>query len=456
MNGTLLKQYCTICYLLLHIACTAQDLVANGGFEQYTFPPNYTGQFNRCIGWGNANSSFASPDYLHTQGSGPVQLPNSVFGTVSPFMGEAIMGVTMFNEPGTNFREYISTQFTAPMVVGTTYTISFQLTNGTADQARGYSSDHIGVRLSTGPLHQNWTSPLGLTPQMEIAGEFWSTSWEAVQFTFTADSAYQYFTLGNFYDDASTSYTQHVNTQVEGAYCFVDNVAVTPGHMQIVGPSGICVGDAVTLSVNNGMAHAWATTADPASILSTDSVLHVSPSQTTTYLAYGSSGTASFTVSVYPPPAVSLGNDVFLCAGDSFVLDVHSANATYLWQDGSTDAVYNVFGPGTYWVEVSNGICTTRDSLTVGYGDCLDIVIPNVITPNGDGKNDTWRIGVRASGGYAVQVFNRWGQKVFASANYANDWSARNLPDGTYFYIVTGATGKEYTGHLTVLGNGNR
>ncbi|MBS1941421.1 MAG: gliding motility-associated C-terminal domain-containing protein [Bacteroidetes bacterium] len=432
------KHIAALLCLLGNAPCIAQDLVQNGGFEQYTFLPNYGGQYNRCVGWGNAGSSMGTPDYLHLQGSGQVQLPNSIFGTVAPYAGSAVMGVTMIHTPGTNFREYISTQLSAPMVIGNTYNISLQLTNGAANQFVGYGCDHIGIRLSTAPLHQLGDAPLGLVPQLEIPGVFWSSSWQPISFSFTADSAYQYFTLGNFHDDASTSVELHVNTGVVGAYCFVDQVAVTPGHMQIAGPSGICLGDAVTLSVNNGMAHAWATTADPASILSTDPVLHVAPSQTTTYLAYGSSDTASFTVSVYPPPAISLGNDVFLCAGDSLVLDVHSANATYLWQDGSTDAVYNVFAPGTYWVEVSNGNCTIRDSLTVGYGDCqVEIEFPNVITPNGDGVNDLFRPVVnRGITNMSTVIYNRWGNMVFETSDPGVNWKANGVAGGTYFWLV--------------------
>jgi len=52
-------------------------------------------------------------------------------------------------------------------------------------------------------------------------------------------------------------------------------------------------------------------------------------------------------------------------------------------------------------------------------------------------------------------VFNRWGNLVYSSANYANNWKAKDLPDGTYFYeVIDGRSGKQLTGHLTVLRNG--
>ena len=59
-------------------------------------------------------------------------------------------------------------------------------------------------------------------------------------------------------------------------------------------------------------------------------------------------------------------------------------------------------------------------------------VIPNVITPNGDGLNDVLYIKNLPPGTH-IQVFNRWGQQVFSQANYNNDWAAEGLPAGTYY-----------------------
>lgn len=85
----------------------------------------------------------------------------------------------------------------------------------------------------------------------------------------------------------------------------------------------------------------------------------------------------------------------------------------------------------------------------------LSISIPNVITPNSDGQNDTWVINGLYRGGSSVKVFNRWGNLVFSSANYANTWRGGGLPDGTYFYeVIDGRIGQHLTGYLTILSNG--
>jgi gliding motility-associated-like protein/uncharacterized repeat protein (TIGR01451 family) len=82
--------------------------------------------------------------------------------------------------------------------------------------------------------------------------------------------------------------------------------------------------------------------------------------------------------------------------------------------------------------------------------------IPNVITPNGDGKND--RFEIKGLGKYAsnsIVIFNRYGDHVFERANYGNDWDAPGQVAGTYFYVlrVTGGSGEttEFKGWIQVI-----
>lgn len=67
------------------------------------------------------------------------------------------------------------------------------------------------------------------------------------------------------------------------------------------------------------------------------------------------------------PPSLSLGNDTTLCLGDQYILDASVLGATYLWQDNSTNSTLSVNLPGAYWVEVSAGACTVRDSINIHF-----------------------------------------------------------------------------------------
>lgn len=88
--------------------------------------------------------------------------------------------------------------------------------------------------------------------------------------------------------------------------------------------------------------------------------------------------------------------------------------------------------------------------------ELLGLRIPNIITPNGDGANDKWRIiGLESYPQNEVSIFNRWGNMVYEKQNYDNDWDAHGLNEGTYFYVlkVTDSNGKVQSlkGYITVL-----
>lgn len=66
-------------------------------------------------------------------------------------------------------------------------------------------------------------------------------------------------------------------------------------------------------------------------------------------------------------PSVDLGEDVVLCVGETLDLDVTNDLSTYVWQDGSTGTVFEVTGPGSYSVDVTNSCGTVSDEIEVGY-----------------------------------------------------------------------------------------
>jgi gliding motility-associated-like protein len=87
--------------------------------------------------------------------------------------------------------------------------------------------------------------------------------------------------------------------------------------------------------------------------------------------------------------------------------------------------------------------CATSLDVQVGFSNSSQcIFIPQVITPNGDGKNDTWIIkNIDLYPNAEVLVYNRWGQLVFQSKNVlANPWDGRSggklVPVDSYHYIL--------------------
>jgi gliding motility-associated-like protein len=110
--------------------------------------------------------------------------------------------------------------------------------------------------------------------------------------------------------------------------------------------------------------------------------------------------------------------------------------------------------PGTYNVILT---VTTADGCTntISYTQIViptEIEVPNVFSPNGDNQNDALVFpGVEYYPNTSLRVFNRWGQSVYESTNYKNNWRAPDVSEGTYFFVLKLANGKDYSGHVTLL-----
>lgn len=85
------------------------------------------------------------------------------------------------------------------------------------------------------------------------------------------------------------------------------------------------------------------------------------------------------------------------------------------------------------------------------------IVVPNAFTPNGDGINDTWVLQyLETYPNCTVDVFNRYGQRVFTSVGYGRPWDGRTngnlLPAATYYWVINPRNGKDVLkGSVTII-----
>jgi len=68
-----------------------------------------------------------------------------------------------------------------------------------------------------------------------------------------------------------------------------------------------------------------------------------------------------------------IGADTSICEGDTLVLDASTENATYLWQDNSTDSTLTITQTGTYWVRVTTFCGSSTDTIIVSPADSVDI-----------------------------------------------------------------------------------
>lgn len=149
-----------------------------------------------------------------------------------------------------------------------------------------------------------------------------------------------------------------------------------------------------------------------------------------------------------PVPAFALGPDTTVCEGTPLLLQAPVGNAyTYLWSDGSTGSTLLARQGGTYSVTVRSGCNSQTASRTLTANLC----VPNIITPNKDGRNDAFVVSSYNVGEWSVAIYNRWGKEVYQTERYLNDWGPNAAPGVYYYMLRRGATNSTLKGWLEVV-----
>jgi len=127
-------------------------------------------------------------------------------------------------------------------------------------------------------------------------------------------------------------------------------------------------------------------------------------------------------------------------ANDSTVLSFHWSPGTGLSNPNALRPLLQAMVDETYTLTaIGEGQCIATDDLKVKI--LKPVLVPNAFSPNGDGIHDTWNISNLSDyPGCTVEVFNRYGQRVFYSAGYGTPWDGtvggKPLPMATYYYVI--------------------
>ena len=190
---------------------------------------------------------------------------------------------------------------------------------------------------------------------------------------------------------------------------------------------------------------------------------------------YGCSQTGTHRLKAYPNPNIQLFSDPAdtVYCDNPYVTWSYTNNDTvyeghdtlieisnFYWEFDNHEETYSEENPTIIYTleeEAETDMPQTRFIATSDFG-CdstytssilvlpVQLKIPNIFTPNGDGYNDYFQIGYRDGTpindlsvyftSSKLTVFNRWGRVVYESNDYKNDWDGGNLPDATYFYVL--------------------
>jgi len=245
-------------------------------------------------------------------------------------------------------------------------------------------------------------------------------------------------------------------------------VTIAPSPtITVTGNTTICQGDTTTLTAFGGTNYGWSTGAITSSIT-------VSPASSSGYTVTasnpnGCSQTQTVTVSTIGLTATITAIPVIITWGGNSQLSA-AGGGTYQWTPTTglscTTCANPIATPSVttnYCVVVINANgCTDSACVTINVDmpDSSDLFIPNVFSPNGDGTNDVFAIKAYGFKNYHLEIFDRWGVRLFETTYQKNYWdghAANGLaaPQGTYFYILKLTDNKEkqntYKGFLTLL-----
>jgi hypothetical protein len=233
-------------------------------------------------------------------------------------------------------------------------------------------------------------------------------------------------------------------------------------YLGVVGPDLVMCTDAgAQLQASGGVSYLWRAT--DKSFTSTQPTPFVNPKATTNYLAFVTDVngcTKKDTVAVRVVPGIDLKFTAERVDYDCFNRpSVKVVNQTdpveevfFDFGDGNTSdlpaAFHSYYADGVYSVRLvgKREFCVYDEEIKV---PIFELKVPNVFTPDqSSGFNDSFEISYggrpisQAGIEVSIVIYNRWGGKVYESKNYQGDWTAKEVPAGTYYYeaIVVGET----------------
>lgn len=259
----------------------------------------------------------------------------------------------------------------------------------------------------------------------------------------------------------STSYSVEIVNQYGCKTTKIVAVKLEEAPLKVISDTLVCLNASIQLFVSGGTQYLWkgnvglsdSTLAKPTVIISKPATFTVSVMDEKTGCKAQRTINVGIDESFKPDFAFQFVEE---CGKPTFVtLQNNTKNATkYVWLTGRGDSL-TTQNPEPFTYKQAGTYIITLKSYK---GDCLIIeskqvevenpaTPPNVITPNGDGKNDFFVVGVKLQ---SLEIQNRWGQSMLKTIDYKNDWG-KDIPVGTYYYFLKTLKGAECKGWIEVI-----
>ncbi|MDX1905280.1 MAG: gliding motility-associated C-terminal domain-containing protein [Thermonemataceae bacterium] len=247
----------------------------------------------------------------------------------------------------------------------------------------------------------------------------------------------------------------------------IQDLKIAVPNFNVSSDTEICKFGSIQLLASGAVTYKWT----PITGLSNPNIADpiASPTETTTYSVTMQDAsckiTKKVTVTVLPATALDFKYDILKDCNTPYRVKLALVNTdsskftNFRWEMGDgrilqginpeefvyggNDKEYTIKLIGTN----PNGCETIKEQKI--YIPAKPVYPPNVITPNDDGKNDTFEVAEAKS---KIKIWNRWGKLVFSSDDYKNDWGKeKEITSGTYYYFLESPSGVNCNGWIQVM-----
>jgi hypothetical protein len=247
-----------ILFIFVLLQSSAQNLVPNPSFELFWSCPSNYGQTLNCQGW---NTYVNTADFHHAcSTTGFVDVPNNSFSSYQPAAtGSGYFGFIAY---GLEYTEFFGRQLSSALVIGQEYFISFKVNCAIGNIDNTVAVDKLGLKFFSYDNGNELSAdnPLFIDNSAHIYSNQVITdtiNWTTISGSFVADSAYEYFMIGQFFDSSQVQKVYFEPTDGwDLSYYYVDDVCVslTPNECyDLVGVNPIVLEDKILIKITDFM-----------------------------------------------------------------------------------------------------------------------------------------------------------------------------------------------------------
>jgi gliding motility-associated-like protein len=367
------------------------NLVIDSSFEKYDFLPEtqYINKINKMLPYWFQPTA-GTPDFFHTESEYKTfALPystyfnsfqkNNCINYQMPKTGNGIGGFIVSNVYDTirkhkNYFEFVQTKLSNNLNKNHQYWVRFYVNR---DHCSSMAVSNLGAYLSKDSIRNyNGRDSLDFTNFKEkIIPQIYNkdlnviedtVNWTSISGIYKAKGNEQWLTLGRFNDLIYNEIVYDTFNQFNiyfssSSYYYIDDVSVTE-IPSVIYDDTVCKGQIATITSTFKGPFKWLKNN---ALVSTDSIYSFKAMENTNFVLHSFNRKDTFNIIVKTDAYFNLGSDTFICAGSSFNINIPLKNATFKWQNGSTDSIYEIKRGGAYSLQVNKNNCSYSDTIYV-------------------------------------------------------------------------------------------